>query len=246
MKQAYAKWIKRQRPAILVEEFMEGKMYSIDTYVSATGQCRHTPPVQVITGRNAGFDDFFGYMQFSPTDLSRTEIKAAGVAAEQACRALGLRSVTAHTELMRTPTGWKIIELGPRKGGYRQEIYTLSYGLNHIVNDILNRGGQEPIIPRRAIAYTAFLNIYARQEGMLVSAGDIDEVKSLPSFVSATQLYRPGDEVAFAKNNGDPVYKILMSHSDKHQFEADIHAMERLLDLKVRTHHRYLAESGTK
>src|SRR5690606_17113830 len=58
IQEAYEKRLKREKPDIVVEEFMEGDMYSIDTYVSPSGVCRHTPPVKVITGRKIGFDDF--------------------------------------------------------------------------------------------------------------------------------------------------------------------------------------------
>lgn len=43
MQAAYSKWIKRQEPTVVVEEFMVGQMYSVDTYVAADGTCRHTP-----------------------------------------------------------------------------------------------------------------------------------------------------------------------------------------------------------
>jgi biotin carboxylase len=231
--QAYNKWIKRQAPVILVEEFMDGDMYSIDTYVSATGECRHTPLVHVVTGRKVGFDDFFGYMRSTPTDLPQAEIEAANFAAEQACHALGLRSVTAHVELMRTTQGWKIIELGPRIGGFRHEIYSHGFELNHIVNDILNRGGREPIIPEEPIAHVAFLNVYAREEGILRSVDGLHKVKKLPSHRASKQDYEIGELVTFAKNNGDPIVEALLVHADKSQLEQDIAATEELLRFGV-------------
>jgi hypothetical protein len=61
IQKGYDTWIKRQKPVILVEEFMDGEMYSVDTYISSNGTCYHTPLVRVLTGRSVGFDDFFGY-----------------------------------------------------------------------------------------------------------------------------------------------------------------------------------------
>ena len=235
IQKAYDKWIKRQEPTVLVEEFMEGDMYSVDTYVSPEGVCRHTPPVKVLTGRNVGFDDFFGYMRLAPAGLTSDDITNAYDVAEQACAALNLRAVTAHVELMKTPKGWKIIELGPRiGGGSRHEIYSESFGINHIVNDIRNRAGEEPVIPMQPKKSMAVFWIYAREEGVLASVKGIREVKQLSSFVSIGQDIKVGDPVQFAKNNGDPVLVLTLSHVDEAQLAADIEQMEAVLQLTTR------------
>jgi biotin carboxylase len=233
---AYDKWIKRQVPAILVEEFMDGQMYSIDTYVASDGTCRHTPPVRVVTGREVGFDDFFGYVSLTPSGLSDSQIAAAQLAAQKACHALGLRSVLAHVELMKTSDGWKIIELGPRVGGYRHEIYELSYGINHIVNDVLNRAGAEPVIPNKVISHTAKFNLYADHEGILESISGLEEIRELKSLVALGQDAQIGDKLLFAKNNGDPAVVVTLSHKDASQLQADIRILERALKLKVKGH----------
>lgn len=233
MQKAYDKWIKRQTPTILVEEFMEGDMYSVDTYVNQYGECRHTPVVKVITGRKAGFDDFFGYMQTAPCGLKDQEIEEAHLTAEQACKALCLRSVTAHVELMKTKTGWKIVELGPRIGGFRHDIYLNSYGINHIVNDILNRAGETPVIPTKLKSHTIFFNIYARQEGTLHSIHGLEHIKSLPSLLSISQNIQLGEVALSAKNNGDPIFVVSLTHKDEAQFLKDVHAVQNMLHLNV-------------
>jgi len=229
----YNLWIKRQRPAVLVEEFMQGDMYSIDSYVAADGTCRHTPPVKVITGRQVGFDDFFGYARLIPAGLSDTEIANAYTAAEGACHALGLRSVTGHVELMHTANGWKIIELGARIGGYRHDLYLRGYGINHIVNDIRNRAGEIPEIPTKLIAHTVVMQIYAPKEGVLTATGGEAAVHKLPSLFAMRQLCKVGDTVAFAKNNGDPVFEVMLSHSSEDQLQHDITAVEKAFSFTV-------------
>lgn len=233
MQDAYNVWIKRQTPSLLVEEFMDGDMYSIDTYIGADGSCVHAPVVKVVTGRKIGFDDFFGYMRLTPSGLTESEVTAAKKAAEKACHALGLRSVTAHVELMKLPNGWKIIELGPRIGGYRHDLYFLSYGINHIMNDILNRAGEQPEVSTKTLQYTAVFNIYCREEGMLKSIKGIQAVRDLLSFVSLKQDLTIGQYVRFAKNNGDPVLEITLSHSDPKQLELDIATMQQAISLEV-------------
>lgn len=234
VQEAYDVWIKRQVPRLLVEEFMDGDVYSIDTYVGADGTCYPTPPVKTLTGRRVGFDDFFGYMQSVPCGLTENEIKEASVTATKACHAIGLRSVTAHVELMKLPTGWKVIELGSRIGGYRHDLYMRGYGINHIMNDILNRANEVPQIPTAVENYTAAFNIYAHDEGILESVEGVEGVQQLRSFVSLRQIFHKGQEVLFAKHNGDRIFEIILSHPDKDQFERDVQYMQDNLIIKVK------------
>lgn len=230
---AYDVWIKRQKPFFLAEEFMAGDMYSIDCYVDKFGEVVHTPLVRVITGHSVGFDDFFGYMRITPSDVPTIEIIKARKAAESACKALDLRSITAHVELMHTATGWKIIELGPRIGGYRHDMYIQSYGINHIANDILNRAGEKIIVPNDLLGYSAMFNIYATEEGIFESFTGEEVIKSLDSFVSFKQNSSIGDELLFAKHNGDAVFAIMLFNPAINALRSDISTMEKALTIKV-------------
>ena len=234
IQKGYDTWIKRNKPAVLVEEFMEGNMFSIDTHVSKDGKCYHAPIVYVATGRSVGFDDFFGYMRLTPTSLSDEEVAAAQKASEKACRALKLRAITVHVELMQTPRGWKIIEVGPRIGGYRHDIYKLGYGINHIANDILIRADEEPHLPQTPKGSAAVFNIYAKQEGILESTSGEDKVEKLASFVSINKIPKDGDELKFAKNNGDIVFAVTLFNEDRAQLEKDIQTMEDVLKINVK------------
>ena len=233
LQEAYRQLLKRLKPAVLVEEFMQGDMYSIDTYVAADGVCRHAPAVKVITGRKMGFTDFFEYLKITPAGLSDDQVTAAQYTAEQACHALGLRSVTAHVEMMLTPNGWRLIEIGPRIGGWRDKMYERSYGMNHIVNDLLNRMGLVSEISNKPLQYMAIFDTYPRVEGTLDSIQGIEAVKKLPSFKSLKCRYNTGDMIRFASNNGDAPVEVELSHDTEAQLYADIHAVEQLIDIKV-------------
>ena len=106
-------------PRVLVEQYMEGTMYSVDVFVSSRGHVYFCPMVYVKTGRDIGFDDFFSYLTLTPTNLTKKSVEDAHYTARQAVHALGLRSTSAHIEMLKTEHGWKIIEVGPRLGGFR-------------------------------------------------------------------------------------------------------------------------------
>lgn len=230
---AYRHLLKRLEPSVLVEEFMTGDMYSIDAYVSADGIFCHTPPVKVVTGNKVGFDDFFPYLTLTPTGLPSAEIAAANDAVERGCKALGLRATTAHTELMRTPNGWRIIEIGPRIGGYRPELYSLTIGLNHIANDIVNRIGITPDIPENVLHYAAVLQTYAQEEGRLKTIHGLHKIEQLPSFVSQKQRFREGDILHFAQNNGHPAYEVMLCHENEAQLLTDLKTVEDVLHIEL-------------
>jgi biotin carboxylase len=233
LRTAYGVLLKRMEPAVLVEEFMEGDMYSIDTYITADGTFRHAPLVRVVTGRDIGFDDFFSYLQTTPAGLDVHEIERARHAAEQACKALGLRSVSAHTEMMKTPNGWKIIEVGPRIGGSRHQMYEMSYGMNHIMNDIVNRMGIAPEVPCTPTGYATLLQAYPREEGYLQEIHGLEEIKQLPSYQYVRLPRTEGDMLRFASNNGDSPVLLMLCHADEAQLRADIATIERVLHIEV-------------
>ena len=233
LKKLYIEREREDKPKVLVEEFMEGSMYSIDAYVNARGYVYHCPPVFVKTGSAIGFDDFFGYSRILPVQLKEHKIEAANHAVTEAIHALGLRNVTCHVELMKTEDGWKIIEVGPRVGGYRHKMYQLSYGIDHLLNDVLIRVPQKPVIKKRARQTVAVLQFFARKEGILDVVDGIKKIPKLESYQDMTIKLKKGDMCKFAKNGGSPVFDVTLANKSRSQVLADIRRMEKSIDIKV-------------
>lgn len=234
IKSIYKKKNGRGEPRILVEEFMEGSMYSLDSYVNQRGVVYHTPLVHVRTGRAVGFEDFFGYMRMTPVKLKPHNIEPAKKVAEKAIEALGLRSTTCHVELMRTEDGWKVIELGPRIGGFRQEMYELSYGIDHSMNDILIRVPKKPVISKKVKGFTAVLQFYSKEKGRLVKIEGTIKVKKLESFKRISIKKKVGDMCDFARNGDDPVFDIVLFNKDRSKLLADIRRLEQATKIIVK------------
>ena len=230
----YKKKKGRGEPQILVEEFMEGTMYSIDSYVNQRGVVYHAPLVHVRTGRSVGFDDFFGYMRITPVNLKPHKVELARKAAEKAIEALNMRSTTCHIELMKTEDGWKIIELGPRIGGFRHEMYELSYGIDHSRNDILIRIPKKPVLNKKVRGYTAVMQFYAHEKGRLSSLEGINKVRRLESFSRIQIKKKIGDMCDFASNGDDPVFDIILFNKDRSKLLADIRRLEQTVRIKVK------------
>ncbi|HEX9721857.1 MAG TPA: ATP-grasp domain-containing protein [Candidatus Paceibacterota bacterium] len=229
----YKKWEGRGEPQVLVEQFMEGEMYSVDIYVNSRGKMYFCPLVHIKTGRSIGFDDFFGYQQMTPTGLSAESVAEAQEISKKAIRALGLRSTTVHIELMKTEKGWKVIELGPRVGGFRDILYELSYGIKHTDNDIAVRIPERPKLPRKLKGYAAAFKIFARQEGIITNLLGVKKVQELGSFYSMDANKKIGDRAVFAKNGGKSIFNIFLFNKDRSELLADIRRMEQMLKIET-------------
>jgi biotin carboxylase len=212
---------------------MEGVMYSIDAYVNQRGVIYYTPLVHIKTGRAVGYEDFFGYMRITPVILKPHKIEDAKKAAEKAIEAVGMRSTTCHIELMKTEDGWKVIELGPRVGGFRHEMYELSYGFDHSLNDILIRIPKKPIISKKVKGYTSVMQFYARKKGKLKSIDGIIKVRKLESFSRIDIIKKVGDVCDFARNGDAPVFTIVLFNQNRSRLLADIRRLEQSIKINV-------------
>ncbi|MGB0757592.1 MAG: ATP-grasp domain-containing protein [Patescibacteria group bacterium] len=221
-------------PEVLVEEMMEGVMYSIDAYVTSRGGLYFCPMVHIKTGRSIGFDDFFGYQQICPPLLRKESIDEAKRVASTAIHALGLRSVTAHVELMKTEHGWKIIEVAGRVGGFRHYMYENSFGFSHTLNDIRVRVPEKPIINRKRKGYTAAMKFFAEKEGELTKLTGLKKAEKLESFVRLLKRKKIGEKCRFAKHGGKSVFEIILFNKERSRLLSDIRRLEQMVVIEVK------------
>jgi len=97
IRKAYELDKRLEEPRIIAEQFMEGDLYSIDSYVDSRGHIYHCPLVRVKTGRDIGQKDFYGYLQITPTNIKDESVERAREVTELAVHALGLRSSSLNT-----------------------------------------------------------------------------------------------------------------------------------------------------
>lgn len=218
---------------ILIEQFMDGNMYSMDVYVSETGKLYFCPLIYIKTGRAIGFDDFFGYQQMTAAKLNADAIHAAEQAATTAIRAMALRSTTVHIEFIRMEEGWKIIEMGPRAGGFRHMMYAYSHGINHTMNDILIRAKKKPNLPKTQLGWSVAMKFFGKTEGKLKALNGIKKTKELSSFKVMYVHKKVGDSCTYAKHGGSSVFDIIMFNKDRSELLADIRRLEKMIEIVV-------------
>ncbi len=233
MPKAYASERRSEVPKIIAEEYMEGDMYSIDSYVNSRGYVYHCPLVRVKTGKDIGHDDFYNYLQMTPTGLKRHSIEKAHTVAETAIHALGLRNTTTHTELMKIDDVWKIIEIGPRMGGFRDDLHMLSCDIDHSLNDILIRIPKMPIIPKKCKGFAVAMKWFATKEGIITEMKGIKKMETLESFHNIVINKKVGNKAVFARNGGKSIFNVFLYNSERSKLLADIRRLEKLVQIKV-------------
>lgn len=224
----------RGEPKVLVEQFLEGEMYSTDAYVTARGKITFSPFVHIKTGAQIGFDDFFGYRQMTPTRLHKKSIENAEEVATKAIKAVGLRSSVAHVELLKTEDGWKIVELGPRLGGFRHELYKLAYGIDSACNDILVRIPKPVSVPKTPKGYAAAMKFFAKKEGKITALKGIKKAEEFKSLQKISVNKKVGDMAKFAKHGGGSVINCMFFNKDRAKLLADIRRFEKTVEIEVK------------
>jgi hypothetical protein len=234
IKKIYLAQNRTQTPQVLVEEFIDGDMYSVDAYVSSRGTVTCCPPCFIKTGRSIGFDDFFGYIQMTPSKLKKESVLAAEEVVRKSVHALKLRSTTVHVELLRNEDGWKVIEVGPRVGGFRVHLYKHVYGFDHALNDVLTRLPKKVQVNKKVNGAAAAMKIFAKKEGIITKVKGIKKIQQLESIVSLTQELKVGDRTKYAKNGGMCVVRVLLFNKDRSRLWADIRRIEQTLDIQTK------------
>lgn len=220
-------------PKVLVEEFFEGQVYSIESFVNSRGKIYFCPLVREKMGREAGYDDFFGYQHIAPVMLSPEKVAEAEAVAEKAIHGLGLRSTTAHVEVIRTECGWKVIEVNPRIGGFREGMYRDVYGIPLTENDVLIRMDRKPIIAKKVQGHAIVFKMYAKSEGTITSLKGIKKVEELKSFQKMSIRKKVGDRATFAKNGGESVMTIWLFNKERSKLLADARRVEQFINVVV-------------
>jgi glutathione synthase/RimK-type ligase-like ATP-grasp enzyme len=235
IKEVYEKEGRTEDPEVIIEEFLVGEFYSIDSYVLSKGEYFHCPPVSYVPAESMGVNDFSLYKRQTPVSLTKPQIQQLEKAAEKALDALGLQYTSAHIELVKTEAGWKIIEVGPRIGRFRNTMYTASFGIPHGYNDLLIHCGLPPLLKRsQKVVHTVAHSIYPREEGILREVTSLNKIQQkVQGILYFNSSHTKGEHVKYAKNGGHALVEVVFGNSDIKQFREDCSWFEAEVGAKV-------------
>jgi S-sulfo-L-cysteine synthase (3-phospho-L-serine-dependent) len=224
-----------RKPQVVIEEYIPGKQYSVDSYVDYDGNIVHTPICKQVISHDLGFDDFQTYYSTFPSELNLKDEELVFQTASKAIKALKIKANTTHTEVKITPTGeCKVIEVNVRPGGYRSEMLKESYGIDHFKNFIRTYLDESVLVSDKFIQYSACPQFWADKQGSFVSASGIAAVKRLESLVKFRVLAKPGDEVGTVSAGYGRVAYAILAHKDKDVLEKDLIEIRKILKFNVK------------
>jgi carbamoylphosphate synthase large subunit len=218
----YLKYAPNRQPKLIIEEFLQGSIHSVDAFVDAQG----TPTVleQVVdyqTGYDIGYDDNFHYSRVLPSILSQTEIQSLRHCAEVGIIALGMKNSSAHVEIIMTDDGPRIVEIGARNGGYRERMHSLANGIDITGIALSVALGNPPIIKATRDDSCAVLELFPKVPGIFMGITNILELQKLSSL---NYISIKIHEKSFVGKSADG-YKmcavIILYNSDKEAFLKD-------------------------
>ena len=234
LKEVYAKYRGIGDITMIVEEFVEGDTYSADGYVDAAGTTYVLPFIYYETAAKLGMEGYQIHRIESHLTLTDEEIAEGQIVARKAMHAIGLRSSVAHIELFHTKNGWKVIELGARPGGHRQDMYMASYGIEHALNELLVKVGLEPEIPTEVKTYSETFIIYAPAAGTVESIEGIEEIRNHPQIYSLDIPVKPGDTVMPSSDGGNMLIYGVMHNTDREQLLRDIETARATIKIHLK------------
>lgn len=229
----YKKEKRKFKPIIVAEERVKGEMYTVDVYIDRKQKIYFTPFIYQITAKDLGINDFHIYARISPAGLSNREIKKAKLTVKKGVFSLGLKNAIGHFELMKTDKEWKIIEVGPRIGAYRDEILKISYDIQHVENYIRLKLNQCPIVKDKLLFYSVFLEFFSQEKGYLKSVKGIRKIKKLKSFFSLSARKKKNVLLGLARDGHSYVLKVTLRNKNKKDFYSDLETVKNIIKIKI-------------
>ena len=207
---------------ILVEEFVNGPEYSVETFgpqvigvtQKHTGQCPHFVEV--------------GHDYPAPLFSETEEIIIQETT--RAARALGVTWGPAHFELRLTQSGPKIIEVNPRlAGGYIPELVRLATGIDLVAETIrITMGKKTQLKPRRQ-RYASIHFILSPHEGQLAEWNGLDRAQRVPGIEDVQSYAKPGDWLRLRGDFRDRIGHVVATGDTPASSRATVELAGRLI-----------------
>ncbi len=233
----YKKYAPGRKAKLLIEEYLDGHIHSVDVFNDANG-IPHVLEnvVDYQTGYDIGYADNFHYSRILPSALPESEIQAIRHTAAVGCEALGMTSSPAHVEIIYTKDGPRIVEIGARNGGYRERMHWLANDID-ITANALALALNEPldIMPRKNDAVGVF-ELFPKIPGIFTGIAHEEMLRSLPSCNYVSIKAKPGASVGKAGDGHKMCAVVILHNEDSRQFDTDLHFLNTKVSVETEPH----------
>lgn len=232
--ETYRKYAPHRQPKILVEEFLEGTIHSVDAFIGADGSPQILENiVDYQTGYDIGHDDNFHYSRILPSKLSASQQTALRQVAKFGCQALGMKSTAAHIEIIMTPKGPRIVEIGARNGGYRERMHRLANGIDITGAALAVAEGRKPTIAATQNQPCAVLELFPKKSGLFKRIVNEERLRQLDSLVYLSVKPALGDLVGKAAEGHKMCAVIILHNANPEQFAQDLAFVNEAVHVEI-------------
>jgi hypothetical protein len=205
-----------QQPQLIIEEFIAGTTCSIAAFANSKGEVSFCEGVVALkTAQDIGVNDNYILGRSLPAILPDKLNKQLFLTAKKGINALRMSSTPAHVELIYNNQGVKLIEIGARLGGYRPRMYSASYDIDLIHQEIQLAFGNNPDLKAKFIAYSAVYELFPNHEGTFAGISNPSYSSEFASYSLKAKL---GSIVGPAKNGHKATSIIVIQHHDRNEF----------------------------
>lgn len=187
---------------VILEEYMEGEEVSVEVIVYR-GQVHILAVTDKLT---LGRPYFVEVGHAEPSEKDAATLAAIRRLTERAVKAVGIDNSPAHVEIMVTPTGPKMVELGARMGGdcITTHLVPLSTGIDMIEATLRLALGEEPdLTPKRSRG--AALRHITGVEGRITAIEGVERARQMEGVVEVDMMKGVGDTARYFMNGTDRV-----------------------------------------
>jgi len=199
---------------LIVEEFIDWKLYSIDYFVDQEGNTFLSKPMKVKIGADFGFSDYCCTARIS-TSKTEEDFKGKRVKTfvNSTVKATGIKNTFVHHEF-KVNSKWelKTIELNGRIWWGRLELMLKAYDLN-LYEFIVN----PDVKPGKIKNNVMWINIYADKKGILNGYNQklLDKIAQREcTYLIETHESAIGKEIWLTKDGFEKVWVIKIQHKD--------------------------------
>lgn len=219
----YNKYAPHRAPKLIVEEFMEGSVHSVDAFISSQGQPYILEEiVDYQTGFDIGYDDNFHYSRIIPSKLKTSDQQQLLHVAKIGVEALGMKNCPAHIEIIMTTNGPRIVEIGARNGGYRERMHGLANGIDMLDNTLRLALGQPPHIKATCHDSCAVLELFPRTPGRFIELKNETELQKLASLTYLSVKAQQDNHIGKSADGYKAAAVIILHNANTEQFYKDL------------------------
>lgn len=216
---------------LILEEFLSGTEMTVETLsianqvivLAMSDQDKANLKTRITTSINF------------PAKLPETTVVEVEHLVRRAVQAIGISDGMAHTEVIVTPEGPRLVEIGARGGGGHL-FHTIIEAVSQVKAPVesarvLSQGNvQLPVILRRGASYR-FLTPHKR--GKLLQVRHLERTREMSGVLDVAIVKKRGDRVGEMKNGLDRLGYVVTSGATREEAIQNAEAAERQLEVVI-------------